>query len=61
MAHKQASLLAQEHVAKSSAVHGYTKNKLSPGLWSHQMRPIHFSLLLMTLGQSMSEKNMQIT
>ena len=42
----QAGLLAQELLQIRLAADGYTQNKLTSGLWTHQTRPIQFCLVV---------------
>jgi hypothetical protein len=37
----QAGIIAQELLANHLRHHGYTQSKTTPGLWSHEMGPIH--------------------
>jgi hypothetical protein len=42
----QVGTIVQELLADHLKQHGYTQSKTTPGLWSHKMRPIQFSLVL---------------
>jgi hypothetical protein len=42
----QAGIIAQELLAKRLKEHGYTQSKTTPGLWTHEWRPITFSLVV---------------
>jgi hypothetical protein len=46
----QAGLLANELLEKRLNEHGYFQSKLVPGLWSHQWRPIQFTLVVDDFG-----------
>ena len=46
----QAGLLAQKLLEKQLAKNRYTQSKLTPGLWTHHMRPIQFCLLVDDFG-----------
>ena len=46
----QAGLLAQKLLEKRLGLHGYTQSKYTPGLWSHETRPISFSLVVDDFG-----------
>ncbi len=46
----QAGIIAQELLADRLKQHGYTQSKTTPGLWSHKMRPIQFSLVVDDFG-----------
>ncbi len=45
---RQAGIIAQELLADRLKQHGYTQSKTMPGLWSHKMHLIQFSLIVMT-------------
>ena len=47
---QQAGLLAQELLKRQLAKNGYTHSKLTPGLWTHHMRPIQFCLIVDDFG-----------
>lgn len=40
----QAGILVQELLEKQLGEHGYTQNKIIPGLWKHETRNITFTL-----------------
>ncbi len=42
----QARIIAQELLSKRLKEHGYTQSKTTPGLWTHEWRPITFSLIV---------------
>jgi hypothetical protein len=42
----QAGIIVQELLAKRLKEHGYTQSRRMPGLWTHEWRPITFSLVL---------------
>ena len=42
----QAGLLAQELLEKRLEKHGYTQSKHTPGFWTHESRPICYSLVV---------------
>ncbi len=42
----QAGILAQELLEQRLNKHGYFQNKAIPGLWTHQTRPISFTLVV---------------
>ena len=46
----QAGLIANELLEKRLATHGYQQNKLVPGLWIHDWRPIQFTLTVNDFG-----------
>ena len=46
----QAGILAQELLEKRLNKHGYFQSKLIPGLWTHETRPICFSLVVDDFG-----------
>jgi hypothetical protein len=46
----QAGIIAQELLAKRLKEHGYNQSKTIPGLWTHEWRPITFSLVVNDLG-----------
>ena len=46
----QADLLAQKLLAKRLAKHGYTQSGVTAGLWTHEWRPICFSLVVDDFG-----------
>ncbi len=46
----QVGIIAQELLADRLKQHGYTQSKTTPGLWSHKMRPIQFSLVVDNFG-----------
>jgi hypothetical protein len=46
----QAGIIAQELLAKRLKEHGYTQSKTTPGLWTHEWRPITFSLIVDNFG-----------
>ncbi len=45
----QAELIANELLKKQLNEHGYCQSKLIPGLWTHDTRPIQFTLVVDTL------------
>jgi hypothetical protein len=46
----QAGIIAQELLAKRLKEHGYFQSKTTPGLWTHEWRPITFSLIIDDFG-----------
>ena len=46
----QAGLLAQELLEKRLEKHGYKQSKHTPGFWTHESRPICFSLVVDDFG-----------
>jgi hypothetical protein len=46
----QAGILAQELLEKRLNEHGYSQSKAVPGLWTHQTRPISFTLVVDDFG-----------
>ena len=46
----QAGRIAQELLEKRLAKHGYKQSKFTPGLWSHEWRPIQFTLVVDDFG-----------
>ena len=46
----QAGLLAQQQLEKRLNKHGYSQSLLVPGLWTHNWRPIQFSLVVDDFG-----------
>ena len=46
----QAGILAQELLEKRLNVHGYSQSKAVPGLWTHNTRPISFTLVVDDFG-----------
>ncbi|EJK53767.1 hypothetical protein THAOC_26721 [Thalassiosira oceanica] len=46
----QAGILAQELLEQRLAKHGYRQDKIVPGLWQHDWRPIRFSLVVDDFG-----------
>jgi len=46
----QAGIIAQELLAKRLKEHGYTQSKTTPGLWTHEWRPITCSLVVDNFG-----------
>jgi len=46
----QAGLLAQQLLEERLGKHGYVQNKPTPGLWTHQWRPVCFSLVVASFG-----------
>ena len=46
----QAGLLAQQLLEERLAKHGYHQSQLVPGMWSHETRPITFSLVVDDFG-----------
>ncbi len=46
----QAGILAQKLLEKRLNTHGYMQNKAIPGLWTHQSRPISFTLVVDDFG-----------
>jgi hypothetical protein len=46
----QAGIIAQELLAKRLKEHGYNQSKTMPGLWTHEWRPITFSLIVCNFG-----------
>jgi hypothetical protein len=46
----QAGIIAQELLEKRLIVAGYTQSKLTPGFWTHDWRPISFTLVVDDFG-----------
>ena len=46
----QAGILAQELLEQRLNKHGYSQNKAVPGLWTHESRPISFTLVVDDFG-----------
>ena len=46
----QAGLLAQKLLEKRLAKHGYKQSDVTPGLWTHEWRPIYFTLVVDDFG-----------
>ena len=46
----QAGIITQELLAERLAKHGYHQSKTTPGLWTHDTRPIWFSLVVDDFG-----------
>ena len=46
----QAGLLAQELLEKRLEKHGYKQSKYTPGFWTHETRPICFTLVVDDFG-----------
>ena len=46
----QAGILAQELLEKRLNAHGYKQSRLTPGLWTHEWRPITFTLVVDDFG-----------
>jgi hypothetical protein len=46
----QAGIIAQELLAKRLKEHGYFQSKMTPGLWTHEWRPIAFTLVVDNFG-----------
>ena len=46
----QAGIIAQELLAKRLKEHGYSQSETTPGLWTHEWRPISFSLVVDDFG-----------
>ena len=46
----QAGLLAQKLLEKRLAKHGYKQSDVTPGLWTHEWRPIYFLLVVDDFG-----------
>jgi hypothetical protein len=46
----QAGIIAQELLAKRLKEHGYSQSETTPGLWTHEWRPIMFSLVVDDFG-----------
>jgi hypothetical protein len=46
----QAGIIAQEFLAKRLKEHGYNQSKTMPRLWTHEWRPITFSLVVDNFG-----------
>jgi hypothetical protein len=46
----QAGIIAQELLEERLAKHGYHQSKTAPGLWTHDTRPINFSLVVDVFG-----------
>jgi hypothetical protein len=46
----QAGILAQELLEQQINNHGYFQNKFIPGFWTHQTRPISFTLVVDDFG-----------
>ena len=58
----QAGLLANELLEKRLNKYGYYQSKLVPGLWTHEWRPIQFTLVVDDFGvSSMSARSMRNT
>ena len=47
---QQAGIIMQELLAKRLKKHGYTQSKTMPGLWTHEWRPITFSIVVDNFG-----------
>ncbi len=47
----QAGIIAQELLTKRLKEYGYTQSKTTPGLWTHEWRPITFSLIVDNFGE----------
>jgi hypothetical protein len=46
----QAGIIANQLLARRLAIHGYHQTKLTPRLWRHVTRPIHFTLVVDDFG-----------
>ena len=46
----QAGLLAQQLLEKCLKKHGYTQSAVTAGLWTHEWRPVSFSLVVDDFG-----------
>jgi hypothetical protein len=46
----QAGILAQELLEKQLNEHDYSQSKVVPGLWTHKIRPISFTLVVNDFG-----------
>ncbi len=46
----QAGIIVQEVLAKRLKEHGYTQSKTTPGLWTNELCPITFSLVVDDFG-----------
>ncbi len=46
----QAGIIAQQLLAKGLKEHGYSQSNTTPGLWTHEWRPITFSLVVEDFG-----------
>jgi hypothetical protein len=46
----QASILANQLLARHLAIHGYHQTKFTPGLWRHVTHPIQFTLVVDDFG-----------
>ena len=46
----QAGLIAEKLIEKRLNKHGYWQSKLVPGLWKHNARPLHFTLVVDDFG-----------
>ena len=46
----QAGILAQELLEKRLNAHGYSQSRAVPGLWTHETRPILFTLVVDDFG-----------
>ncbi len=56
----QAGIIAHELLAKRLRKHGYTQSKTMPGLWTHEWRPIFFSLVVEDFGvKNIAEEHAQ--
>jgi len=56
----QAGIIAQELLEERLAKHGYRQSKITPGLWTHETRPISFSLVVDDFGvKYVGEENAQ--
>jgi hypothetical protein len=42
----QAGIIAQELLKERLSKHGYHQSKIKPGLWTHEMRPTAFTLIV---------------
>ena len=51
-----AGLLANEQLEKRLNKHGYQQSKLVPGLWKHETRSIHFTLVVDNFGVKYTQK-----
>ena len=46
----QSDIIAQEQLTKISENHGYKESDIVPGLWTHVLRPIQFTLVVNGFG-----------
>ncbi len=56
----QSGIILQELLAKRLQEHRYSQSKTTPGLWTHEWRPISFSLIINDFGvKYVGEKHAQ--